>query len=246
MSRANRICRMSGIKDCPSIGGIIFDFDYTLADSSVGIIECANYALRRLGLPTASDDAIRHTIGMSLTSTLPALTGEKHTEHAEEFMRLFIERADEVMHDSTRVYEFVPSLVDALSQQGISLGIVSSKGRWRIEGILQREGLDGCFEVIVGGEDVPELKPNPTGLLRAVATLDAPKERCLYVGDSVTDAETARRAGVPFVAVLSGVTDRDAFAEYEPMMMLEDAGELPRALGSSQIFGARTLMNGNL
>ena len=212
--------------DWRSVEGIIFDFDYTLADSSVGIIECANYALRRLGLPPASDDAIRHTIGMSLTSTLPALAGEKHTGQAEEFMRLFIERADEVMHDATRVYEFVPSLVDALSQQGITLGIVSSKGRWRIEGILRREGLDDRFDVIVGGEDVPELKPNPTGLLRAVASFDAPRERCLYVGDSVTDAETARRAGVPFVAVLSGVTERDAFAEYEPLMALEHAGKL--------------------
>lgn len=230
MSGANRIYGMCGTGDCPSVGSIIFDFDYTLADSSVGIIECANYALRRLGLPTASDDAIRHTIGMSLTSTLPALAGEKHAERAEEFMRLFIERADEVMHDSTRVYEFVPSLADALSKQGISLGIVSSKGRWRIEGILRREGLDGRFEVIVGGEDVPELKPNPTGLLCAVAAFDAPKESCLYVGDSVTDAETARRAGVPFVAVLSGVTERDAFAEYKPVTVLESAAELPRML----------------
>ena len=75
------------------------------------------------------------------------------------------------------------------------------------------------------------LKPDPTGLLRAVGALGTPKERCLYVGDSLTDAETARRAGVRFAAVLSGVTKREAFAEYEPTMVLESAGELPAALG---------------
>lgn len=222
---------MDGIRDGAATLSVIFDFDYTLADSSVGIIECANYALRRLGLPTAGDDAIRHTIGMSLTSTLPALAGDEHAELGEEFMWLFIERADEVMHDSTVVYEFVPSLVDTLLQQGIALGIVSSKGRWRIEKILQREGMDGRFGIIVGGEDVETLKPDPSGLLRAVDAMSTPKKHCLYVGDTVTDAETARRAGVPFAAVLSGVTQRGAFAEYEPVMILESAGELSGALG---------------
>ena len=69
---------MGSMMISPGIQSVIFDFDYTLADSSVGIIDSANYALIRLGLPTATDDAIRRTIGMSLTSTLPALAGKDH------------------------------------------------------------------------------------------------------------------------------------------------------------------------
>ena len=212
------------------IRSVIFDFDYTLADSSEGVIECVAYALKRLGLPTASDDAIRRTIGLSLPHTLTALVGDEHARHGDEFMRLFIERADVVLHDLIVLFDFVPSMVDALLGNGVRLGIVSSKFRRRIEGVLLRDGLDGRFEVIVGGEDVEELKPDPTGLLRAVAELDTPRERCLYVGDSVTDAETARRAGVPFAAVLSGVTEREAFAEYAPAMVLESGADLPSAL----------------
>ena len=152
----------------PGIQSVVFDFDYTLADSSEGIIESANYALRRLGLPAASDDKIRRTIGMSLQHTLTALAGGEYAGHGDEFQRLFIERADDVMHDSTVMFEFVSSLVDALLSNGIRLGIVSSKGRWRIEKILRRDGLDVRFAVIVGGEDVEVLKPDPSGLLRAV------------------------------------------------------------------------------
>ena len=213
------------------IKSVIFDFDYTLADSSDGVIECVGYALGRLGLPAASDDAIRRTIGLSLPRTLTALVGDEHAGHGEEFMRLFIERADDVLHDLIEVFEFVPPMVDVLLKSGITLGIVSSKFRRRIERVLLRDGLDGRFTVIVGGEDVEELKPDPSGILRAIKTLGAPSERCLYVGDSVTDAETARRAAVPFVAVLSGVTERDAFAEYEPSIVLGSAEELPGALG---------------
>ena len=210
---------------------VIFDFDYTLADASDGIVECVNHALRGLSLPPSSDDAIRRTIGMSLPRTLVALTSDDQAGHADEFQRLFMARADEVIHDATNLFEFVPNLVDTLARHGIAPGIVSTKFRRRIEAVLQRDNLAGRFEPIVGGEDVEALKPDPTGLLCAAATLNVGVERCLYVGDSVTDAETARRAGVPFAAVLSGVTERDALAAYEPVMILGCAGELPGALG---------------
>ena len=210
---------------------VIFDFDYTLADASAGIVECVNHALRELSLPPSSDDAIRRTIGMSLPRTLAALTGEDQAEHAAEFQRLFMTRADEVIHDATHLFEFVPNLVDTLARHGISLGIVSTKFRRRIEAVLRRDNLAGRFELIIGGEDVEVLKPDPTGLLRAAATLNAGVGHCLYVGDSVTDGETAQRAAVPFAAVLSGVTERDALGAYEPVIVLGCAGELPGALG---------------
>ncbi len=213
------------------ISGVIFDFDYTLADSSPGIIECANFALRRLGLPEASDHAIRHTIGMSLERTFAVLGEGRQPERASEFTRLFIQRADVVMHDATEMYGFVPQLVNALRQRHIRIGIVSSKYRRRIEAILRRDGLYEHIAVIVGGEDVETLKPDPTGLMRAVSALGGDATRCLYVGDSVVDAETAQRASVPFAAALSGVTPRKAFCRYAPLGYLDSAAQLPRALG---------------
>ena len=222
---------MDGLKEGPAIQSVIFDFDYTLADSSDGVIDCVNYALQRLELPTAGDDAIRHTIGMSLPRTLTTLVGDEHAERSDEFMRLFIERADVVLHDMITLYEYVPFTVDLLQSSGLTLGIVSSKYRRRIEQVLRRDGMEGKFAFIVGGEDVEVLKPDPTGLLRAMGALGTPKERCLYVGDSLTDAETARRAGMRFAAVLSGVTEREAFADHTPAAVLRSAGELPAALG---------------
>ena len=219
------------MKISPGIKSVIFDFDYTLADSSEGVIECANYALRRLGLPEAENDAIRRTIGLSLPHTLTALAGEEHAKLGEEFMQIFLDMAEKMMPDATALLDFVPSLVDNLLGHGITLGIVSSGRRWRISRVLRREGLDGQFKVIVGVEDVETPKPDPSGLLRAVDALDTPKKHCIYVGDSVTDAETARRAGVPFMAVLSGVTEREAFADYDSAGVLGSAAELLGVLG---------------
>ena len=205
---------------------VVFDFDYTLADSSEGIISSINYALSKLGLPKAGGDAIRTTIGLSLDEALVTLAGESNRRHAPEFYRLFVERADEVMADATRLYEFVPDVVDALDGANVAMGIVSQKFRRRIEYVLKRDGLDGRFGAIVGGEDLPNLKPDPSGLFTVIERLGCRPFESLYVGDTVTDAETARRANVPFVAVLSGVTPRGSFDGVPVLCVIRDASEI--------------------
>ena len=90
-----------------------------------------------------------------------------------------------------------------------------------------REGLLDAFDVIIGGEDVAKHKPDPTGLLTAIERLGSEPTSTLYVGDSVTDAQTAKRAGVPFLAILSGVTPREAFGNYPACGMLASLSDLP-------------------
>jgi phosphoglycolate phosphatase len=134
------------------------------------------------------------------------------------------------MADRTVVYDYVPETIEHLRGKGLRLGIVSTKYRYRIVEVLGREGLLEPFEVIIGGEDVSEFKPDPESLNLALDKLDIPPEAALYVGDSVVDAEAALRAGVPFVAVLSGSTPREAFSEFEPRMILDSVRELTSAI----------------
>ena len=210
---------------------VIFDFDYTLADSSRGVIECINFALDGLSLPTVSAEMACQTIGLSLSDTFLKLAGQQHIAKCDEFARLFIKRADEVVADLTVLFDSVPGTAELLKKHDVTLGIVSTKFRYRIETILRRENLLYPFEVIIGGEDVSEHKPDPEGLLTAIERLGSVPSNCLYVGDSVTDAETAKRAVVPFVAVLSGVTPKDAFRNYDVYGMLESLSEIPSLIG---------------
>ena len=216
-----------------SIQAILFDFDYTLADSSQGVIDCIGCALRELGLPSVSDDAACRTIGLSLADTLVALAGPQPEEVSRRFARLFVERADQVMAEKTVLFSSVPETVQRLRGQGLELGIVSTKYRRRIEGILQREGLLDHFAVIVGGEDVSRHKPNPESLLLALNRLGVPPGEALYVGDSVTDARAAGRAGMPFVAVLSGTTPEEAFRDCDVYKVIGTIAELPKVLAQT-------------
>ena len=209
---------------------VVFDFDYTLADSSRAVIECANTALRGMGLPPASDDAIRRMIGLSLPETLVRLAGEQHRNRTDEFRRLWRAKSVHVMVDWTTLLPGVDVAIEALRNHGLSLGIVSTKFRSPIRAVLGRENLLGKFDVIIGGDDVKQFKPDPEGLLLATNQLGAEAGHTLYVGDNLTDAETARRAGVPFLAVLSGVTSRDEFGGYSVLAFLENVAQLPSFL----------------
>ena len=77
-----------------SFKAAIFDFDYTLADSSEGVVECVNYALRGVGLPEANADEIRSTIGLPLPEILVRLAGRENSHMCDEYVALFVEKAD--------------------------------------------------------------------------------------------------------------------------------------------------------
>lgn len=209
---------------------VLFDFDYTLADSSDAIVECFNTALVGIGLPKADALAIRRTIGLSIPESLARVAGPDHSHRAEEFRLHWRRRSDEIMVDWTKVFDWTRPAVEQLRQAGLPLGIVSTKYRTRIAATLERNGLDGLFEVIVGGEDVEQHKPAPEGLLSALERLGVDPGRALYVGDAAADAAAAHNAGTPFVAVLSGVTDERELAGYPNQAILPNIGALPAFL----------------
>ena len=206
--------------DSVSLKTIIFDFDFTLADSSIPIVECVNYGLRGLGLPEASSDEIGRTIGLHLSEALVVLAGEEQQPNADKFLALFGDRADQIMADNTVIFPEVPEALDDLKNRGYTMGIVSTKYRYRIEDILDRAGLLRYFDNIVGGEDVDRHKPAPDSLLLAMENLSVNCQEVIYVGDSITDAKTAEAAEVEFVAVLSGTTTPKEFDAFPNMTVL--------------------------
>ncbi len=215
---------------------VLFDFDYTLGDSSDGIIDCVNTALVAMGHQAAAPAAIRGTIGLPLERMFTLLTGADGPAPTE-FRRRFVARADEVMVDHTWIFPGVREAVASIARSGAALGIVTTKYAYRVRAILEREGLAGAFTVIVGSDAVKAPKPDPEGLLAAVATLGAVPRDALYVGDSTSDAGAAANAGVPFVAVLSGVTPAPAFAAYPVVAMLPGVADLPAWLSGARALG---------
>lgn len=193
---------------------VVFDFDYTLGDSTKGIVLSVNYALDRLGYREREREEIKKTIGLSLKDTYAVLTGKSDIQEAELFADYFKEKADLVMVDNTQLYEGVKETLQMLRYKGCQIGIVTTKFRYRIEQILSRFDALDLVDMIVGAEDVKVEKPNPEGLLWVVERLQLGKSDILYVGDSIVDAKTAQNADMNFAGVLTGTTTKQDFALY--------------------------------
>ena len=199
---------------------VLFDFDFTLADSSVGIIACINYALTKIGLPESPREDILRTVGLYIPEALVALAGEEYRPRGQEFFGYFTEKADEVMLEGTIIYPGAFRALPTLDRLGYRVGIVSTKYRYRIESMMERDGLLDSVSLIIGGEDVTRHKPDPEGLVMAAGRLGLAVEDCVYVGDSHVDAGAARAAGMRFVGVLSGTTTAETFERYPSVAVL--------------------------
>lgn len=113
-----------------------------------------------------------------------------------------------------------------LGQAGVQTGIVSTKGSDQIAGIFEKYSLREGLSLIIGGQDVTKNKPDPEGLNLALARLGLDRADVLFCGDTVIDAETARRAGVDFCAVLNGTTPAEAFNDYPHVHVAPDLADL--------------------
>lgn len=214
---------------------VIFDFDYTLGDSTMGIVLSTNEALERLGYEPQDTEVIKKTIGLSLKESFFLLTKCMDLEKAEKYAEYFREKADLVMVEHTQLYEGVKEILQLLKNKNFSTAIVTTKFRYRIEDIFRKFDALELIDLIVGGEDVKEEKPSPEGLLRAVEQLHRKKEEVLYVGDSLVDAKTAKRAGIDFAAVLTGTTSESEFETYPSVYVGQNVREIYEYVVSSHV-----------
>ena len=204
----------------------LFDFDYTLADSSRGIVICFRNVLERHHHTGISDGQIKRTIGKTLVESFSLLTGIQDAETLEEYRKEYVKEADRFMTVNTRLFPETAAVLQALKEKGAQIGIISTKYRYRIMELMSHAIPQDVIALVVGGEDVKTAKPSPEGVFLALERLNAEKSSTLYIGDSTVDAETARNAGIDFAGVLHGTTTEEELKAYPHVSVMRDLTEL--------------------
>ena len=183
---------------------LIFDLDGTLIDSVPQIHAAANTVFGNKGLPEVSREVVRGFVGNGLDALVNRLVAHHgidagpalHAALVAEFISIY-----EEAFDLTTLYPGVSTALPELVAAGHRLAVCTNKPLGPARAVLRHFGLDALFPVVIGGDSLPQRKPDPAPLLAAASALgDA---RRLFIGDSEVDAETAHAAGISF-ALFSG------------------------------------------
>jgi len=211
----------------------IFDLDGTLADTSADLIASANATLAELGHPglldPVADRAIAFAGGRAMLreGLLRARIAEAGRVDRLYPRLLDLYAAAIAVH--TRAYEGAEAALQRLAAEGWKLGICTNKPERLALILIEELGLTRHFAALLGADTLPVKKPDPRHLLETIARVGGRRERSVLVGDTVTDRDTARAAGVPCVLVGFG-PDGEAVSALEPAAVVAHYDDLPEVL----------------
>lgn len=206
----------------------LFDFDYTLVDSSRGIVISFNCALQDMGYPVRMPAEIRKTIGQSLEAAFYKLSGSRIYNEFLTFKECFMRYSKLYMVDCAVIFDGVIATFSELKKRNKKVGIISSKDHFTIERISERNNFLKYIDIIIGEDDVTNQKPSPDALYYAASKLNVDSTKVLFIGDSVGDAQTALNANIDFLPIISGVTKADEFDPYKKIGIIYNLHEVSK------------------
>lgn len=210
---------------------VVFDLDGTLADTSGDLIAAANTCFRAMG---AGDllDPIRDA-GTALRGGRAMLTlGMERLGRAEDIAEidrqypLLLEAYAADIDTHTVLYPGAMAAVEALVGAQYRVAICTNKPEGLARMLMTRLGVLNAFGALIGADTLPVRKPDPEPLREAVRRAGGDPARCLLVGDTVTDRETSRAAGVPSVLVTFG-PGGPGVSDLRPEGLIGHFDELP-------------------
>jgi phosphoglycolate phosphatase len=188
-----------------NIEAVIFDLDGTLLDTIEDIGDAANAMFEQYGLPLHSISASQNWAGTGVLKPIArALQDDYDPAQAQPYVATFREIYSNNLNRKTRLYEGFPELLTELAKRAIRLSVLSNKPDYLTKKIARFYLNLWPFHPVLGQRDHVPRKPDPAAALEIAETLDIEPGRIMFVGDSDTDMNTARAAGMVPVGVTWG------------------------------------------
>ena len=205
----------------------IFDLDGTLLNTITDLSYACNHALAQVGYPTHSIEAYPAMVGNGINNLIRRALpeGEQTEENILKVREHFVPYYNEHNCDFTRPYDGIPELLTTLKQQGYLLAVASNKYQAATEKIVNHFFL-GIFDVILGERTGIPRKPDPQIVFDICNRLNSQSSTVHYLGDSLVDRDTARNAGVPFIACSWGFVPREQLLSAGVECLINHPSEL--------------------
>ena len=213
---------------------MIFDLDGTLLNTLGDLRAATNHALEVRGLPPHSMEEIRQFIGngirLLICRAMPEGTPEAEIDAALDDFKAYYAAH---IHDRTVPYDGIPQLLTALRKRGIQVAVLSNKIDSASQQLIEYF-FPGKTDVVFGEHVGVPRKPDPTSCRMVMQQLGVQPEQVLYVGDSGTDMQTAKNAGLYAVGVTWGFRSKEVLLEYGADVLVHRPEQILQILDSDE------------
>jgi phosphoglycolate phosphatase len=209
---------------------LTFDLDGTLVDTAGEIADAVNRTLADFDIAERPLDEVTNLIGNGLHDLMARLLARILREQpaladrvpAEAVLARVAEHYAALAGSSAQPYPGALAALVSLRAAGVRTACVTNKDGVFTARLLAATGLQAHLDVVIAGDTLPHKKPHPSVLQNAAAQLQVPTDRLAHVGDSRTDLEAARNAGVAAWAVPYGYNGGEPVALAEPQRLFDD------------------------
>ncbi|WP_144211972.1 phosphoglycolate phosphatase [Shewanella donghaensis] len=228
------------------IKAIAFDLDGTLVDSVPDLAAATSATLIELGLPVCNESQVRSWIGngarVLMQRALVFAMGSDYSDgKLDAAMPLFMVHYQQHLQMHSKLYPQVISTLNALKSAGYPMAIVTNKPFRFTEPLLAAFEIDGFFSLVLGGDSLEKMKPDPLPLTHILQQWQLEPEQLLMVGDSKNDILAAKSAGVSSIGLTYGYNYGEDIGLSSPTAVCEQFNEILVRLNISAEMNAKSM-----
>ena len=212
---------------------ILFDLDGTLVDTAPDLMRAHNHVMKKFGYPTKSTEEIRNLVGQGAGAMLGrSIWGQAKKEFSKvqddkikkEMVKDFVDfYGKNIVNESTLISGVREFLIWS-KKNDISMAVCTNKQEHLAIDLLKKIGIYNFFEYVAGHNTFDYCKPDPRHLTSVIEILDGDIKKTLMIGDSETDANAAKSAGIPVILLEDGYTEKNITEIYHNHLVKDFVG----------------------
>ena len=211
---------------------ILFDLDGTLVDTAPDLMKAHNYVMNKFGYPTKSTEEIRNLVGQGAGAMLGRSIwgqakkefGKVQDEKIKEMIKDFVDFYGKNIVNESTLINGVKDFLNWSKKNDISMGVCTNKQEHLAVDLLKKIGIYDYFEYVAGHNTFDYCKPDPRHLTSVIEILDGDLKKSLMIGDSETDANAAKEAGIPIILLEDGYTEKNTSDIYHNHLIKDFIG----------------------
>ena len=197
---------------------ILFDLDGTLIDTAPDLMNAHNYVMKKFGYETRSTDEIRNLVGKGAESMIGRSLWNQAKNELKKIddekikslmVKEFIDYYGKNIANESKLINGVEEFLKWCKSRDISMAVCTNKTEHLAVDLLKKIKIYDFFEYVAGHDTFDYCKPDPRHLTSIVEILQGDVKKTIMIGDSETDADSAKAAEVPFILVKNGYTDKN-------------------------------------